>query len=84
MESVAMTSQHTIHHTQEREFSSGMLSVTSTFRLMVTGDTDLKHLERLIRLLTVQRQILEEDEIEDCLPELAWYCPPALQQTPGA
>lgn len=79
-----MASEHTIHHTQEREFASGMLSVTSTFRLMVTGDTDLKHLERLIRLLTVQKQILEEDEIEDLMPDCVWYCPPSLQQTPGA
>jgi hypothetical protein len=79
-----MTSQHTIHHTQEREYASGMLSVTSTFRLMVTGGTELKHLERLIRLLTIQKQILEEDEIEDAMPDYVWYCPPALQQTPGA
>jgi hypothetical protein len=75
-----VASQHTIHHTQEREFSSGMLSVTSTFRLMVTGDTDLKHLDRIIRILRVQQQILAEDEIEDCLPDIVWYCPPALER----
>lgn len=79
-----MMDEQTIHHKQERTFAEGMLSVTSTFRLMVTGNTELKHLERLIRLLTVQKQILEEDEIEDLMPECAWYCPSALQQTQRA
>ena len=58
-----------IYHTQERSLASGMLSATSTFRLMVTGTTELKHLERLIRLLTVQKQILEEEEANDLMPE---------------
>lgn len=80
-----MASQHTLHFQQERTFMSGVLSVTSTFRLLVTGDTELKHLERLIRILRMQQQILAEDEIEDLMPECAWYCPPAIaQQTPGA
>ena len=84
-----MASQHTIHHTQERTLVSGMLSVTSTFRLIVTGNTDLKHLERLIRLLTVQKQILEEDEedeedeIDDLMPDCVWYCPAALASQRG-
>ena len=69
-----------IHHTQERQLVSGMLSITSTFRLMMTGDTNMKHIERLIRILTVQKRILEEDEneIDDIMPDCAWYCPPAL------
>lgn len=36
--------------------------MTTTFRLVVTGDTDLKHLDRLIRILRLQKEILEEDE----------------------
>jgi hypothetical protein len=64
---------------------SGILSVTSTFRLNVTGDLELKHLDRLIRILRVQQQILAEDEVEDLMPDCVWYCPPAIaQQTPGA
>ena len=39
---------------------SGILSVTSTFSLKVTGDLELKHLDRLIRILRVQQQILAE------------------------
>lgn len=73
-----MASQHTLHFQQERTFMSGVLSVTSTFRLLVTGNTELKHLERLIRILRMQQQILAEDEIEDLMPECAWYCPPAI------
>lgn len=75
---MATNQQHVIHHTQERTYMSGVLSVTSTFRLNVTGDLELKHLDRLIRILRVQQQILAEDEIEDCLPEIAWYCPPSI------
>jgi hypothetical protein len=80
-----MASDHRLQFHQERTYMSGMLSVTSTFRLIVTGDTELKHLERLIRILRMQQQILAEDEIEDCLSDCAWYCPPTIaQQTPGA
>lgn len=75
-----MASQHTIHHTQERVYSSGILSVTSTFKLLVTGDCDIKHLDRLIRILRVQQQILAEDDIEDLMPDIAWYCPPQLAE----
>ena len=59
---------------------SGVLSVTTTFRLMVTGDTELKHLDRLIRILRMQQMILVEGEAEqrDEMPDLAWYCPPHL------
>jgi hypothetical protein len=80
-----MASEHRVQFHQERTYMSGMLSVTSTFRLVVTGETELKHLDRLIRIIRAQQQILAEDEIEDCLPDVAWYCPPAItQQTPGA
>ncbi|MEZ5763292.1 MAG: hypothetical protein R3D69_02840 [Xanthobacteraceae bacterium] len=74
-----MASQHTLQVHQERTFCSGALSVTSTFRLLVTGNTELKHLERLIRLLTIQKQILEEDEtaepsaIPDELQPFVWW-----------
>lgn len=57
-----MEQDHQIQVQQERKFASGMLSVTTTFRLLVTGDAGLKELDRLIRILTVQKQILEEDE----------------------
>ena len=46
---------------------------------LVTGNTELKHLERLIRLLTIQKQILEEDEtaepsaIPDELQPFVWW-----------
>jgi hypothetical protein len=79
-----MRCDHTIQMTQERQLMSGILSVTTTFRLMVTGGTDAKQLDQIIRILRLQKDILEEDEIEDILPNLAWYCPPALLQTPGA
>jgi hypothetical protein len=80
-----MASDHRLQFHQERTLISGMLSVTSTFRLIVTGDTDLKHLERLIRILRVQQQIFAEDEAEDLMPDCAWYCPPAIaQQKPMA
>ena len=75
-----MPQEHTIYHKQERTFMPGILSVTSTFSLRVTGDLELKHLDRLIRILRVQKQILEEDEIEDLMPDLAWFCPPAIMR----
>ena len=49
---------------KERTFSSGMLSVTTTYRLLVTGDCDLRELDRLIRLLTLQKNFLEEFDAE--------------------
>lgn len=54
--------EHRIQVHQERAFAGGMLSVTTTYRLLITGDCGLKELERLIRILTVQKQILEEAE----------------------
>jgi hypothetical protein len=62
----SVASEHKLQVHQERTFCSGVLSVTTSFRLVVTGDTELKHLERLIRILKVQKEILEEDE---CSPE---------------
>lgn len=47
MESARVVSHHTIHHTQGWTFAAGILSVTPTFRLMVTGNTELKHLDKL-------------------------------------
>ena len=63
-----MSEQHKIQVTQERQFSSGILSVTTTYRLLITGDPGLKELERLIRILTVQKEILEADEIAPANP----------------
>lgn len=65
-----MTSEHTLNFHQERTYCSGILSVTSTFRLLVTGSTELKHLERLIRILRVQKAILEEEEMAE--PDACW------------
>ncbi len=73
-----------IHTEQERQLTSGFLSVTTTFRLLMTGTPDAKHLDRIISILKMQKQFLEEDETVDLMPDLVWYCPPALQQTPGA
>lgn len=53
--------EHQIQVHQERAFSGGMLSITTTYHLLITGDCGLKELERLIRILTVQKQIMEED-----------------------
>lgn len=53
-----------LHVHQERMFSGGMLSAATTYRLMVTGNTDLKQFDRLIRILTLQKQILEEDNVQ--------------------
>jgi hypothetical protein len=55
-----ISSDHRIQMTQERTFCSGILSVTTTFRLLVTGSTDLTELERIIRILQVQKDILAE------------------------
>lgn len=60
-----MTAEHKIQVTQERELSGGMLSVTTTYRLCVTGDYGLRELDRLIRLLTLQKEFLEETKNED-------------------
>jgi len=55
---------HHIQVTQERTFCSGILSVTTTFRLLVTGNTDLRELEKIIRILKLQKDILEEADAE--------------------
>lgn len=47
---------------QERQFCGGMLSIETTYRLMITGDCSLKEIDRLIRILRVQKEILEEEE----------------------
>jgi hypothetical protein len=51
-----------VHH--ERVFCSGLLSVSTTFRLVVSGETDHRHIDRIIRMLKVQKEIMEEADAE--------------------
>jgi len=44
--------------TVEREFCSGMLSEKTSFRLLVKGTVGSKEIERLIRKLEIDREIL--------------------------
>ncbi len=79
-----MADEHKLQMQQERQFSSGILSVTTTFRLLVTGDTGLKEIERLIRILMVQKQIMEESETDGALDaaidDTIQRCPKTLER----
>lgn len=58
----------------EREFLRGPLSVNCSYRIMVSGAMGVKELGKLIRVLTLQRELLEDEDLgaeleaEDNLP----------------
>jgi hypothetical protein len=60
-----MSEQHRLQVQHERQFSSGVLSVTTRYRLIVTGDVGLKEIGKLIRILQLQKEILEESDDAD-------------------
>jgi hypothetical protein len=46
----------------ERELTTGLLSKTASFRLIVSGDVGVKEIERLIAKLELDKEILAEAE----------------------
>lgn len=46
----------------ERQFCGGLLGRATSYRLMVTGDIGPRELGDIIRLLQVQREILQDSE----------------------
>lgn len=49
----------------EREIMRGPLSRQSAFRLFMTGPCGTKEIERVVRVLELQKQILQESEADD-------------------
>ena len=47
----------------EREFTTGMLSKEASFRLIVSGPVGVKEIERLIKKLELDKEILEEVDL---------------------
>jgi hypothetical protein len=54
----------------ERELTTGLLSKDASFRLIVTGQVGVKEIERLIRKLELDKEILADDPDADIRPEL--------------
>lgn len=56
----------------ERELTTGMLAKGASFRLIVTGKVGVKEIDRLIKKLELDKEILgeEDDELDDELDEL--------------
>jgi hypothetical protein len=50
----------------ERELTTGLLAKDASFRLIVTGNIGVKEIERLIKKLELDKEILaEQDEGEE-------------------
>jgi len=51
----------------ERELTTGLLSKDASFRLIVSGNVGVKEIERLIKKLELDKEILadQDDEAED-------------------
>jgi len=51
----------------ERELTTGLLSKDASFRLIVSGNVGVKEIERLIKKLELDNEILadQDDEAED-------------------
>ena len=49
----------------ERELTTGLLSKGATFRLIVSGRIGVKEIDRLIRKLEFDKEILAEENQED-------------------
>lgn len=58
--------------TDERELTTGLLSKDSNFRLIVSGKIGVKEIDRLIRKLELDKEILadggDEDEKDEACP----------------
>jgi hypothetical protein len=52
----------------ERELTTGLLSRDASFRLIVSGPIGVREIERLIRKLELDKEILA-DEIEEAAPD---------------
>ena len=48
----------------EREFLRGPLSRETSYRLLVSGDVGAKELAKIIKILTLQQEMLSESEAE--------------------
>ena len=53
----------------ERELTTGLLSKDTSFRLIVSGHVGEKEIDRLIRKLQLDKEILAEDAPEDVTEE---------------
>lgn len=51
----------------ERELTTGMLSKDASFRLVVSGTVGVKEIERLIKKLELDKEILAEQEMDELL-----------------
>ncbi|MFG3594171.1 hypothetical protein [Bradyrhizobium sp. RDI18] len=53
----------------ERELTTGLLAKDASFRLIVTGNIGVKEVERLIKKLELDKEILadQEDEKPRCM-----------------
>jgi hypothetical protein len=49
----------------EREFTSGLLSKEANFRLIVGGPVGAKEIERLIKKLELDKEILTVDDADE-------------------
>ena len=49
----------------ERELTTGMLSKTAGFRLIVNGAIGVKEIDRLIAKLELDKEILAEPDMDD-------------------
>ena len=49
----------------ERELTTGLLSKDANFRLIVNGTIGVKEIERLIKKLELDKEILADTESED-------------------
>jgi hypothetical protein len=53
----------------ERELTTGLLSKEASFRLVVSGQIGVKEIERLIRKLELDKEILAEQECDETLTQ---------------
>ncbi len=60
-----LTPPPAVANSTERQLASGLLSRDASFRLLVTGPVGLKEIERLIRKLEVDKEILAEQAESD-------------------
>lgn len=52
----------------ERELTSGLLAKDASFRLIVTGEIGVREIERLIRKLELDKEILAEQADDESAP----------------
>lgn len=53
----------------ERERTTGMLAKDASFRLIVTGNVGVKEIERLIKKLELDKEILADQDDDDDLSQ---------------